>query len=126
MDNTAINIAIAENHVLLGTVLQNALSSRGYNVIVTAENGAELLTQMKSLKELPDLCIVDITMPVMDGYETVRQLRKEYPSVKILAMTIFDHIDKRDAILAAGAHEYIVKNEPIENWETVIAGLFAS
>lgn len=120
MENPIITIAIAENHLLLRTALQVVLEAMGFKVILTAQNGEQLLEELKNAKQLPSLCILDINMPVLDGYETARQLKRLYPFLKILAMTVFDNDKKKQAILNAGADDFIVKSDPIEKWEITI------
>lgn len=120
MEATDIRIAIAENHTLLRRSLQVVLESVGFNVICIAENGNRLLEQIKIIKRLPSICIVDISMTVIDGFQTVRHLRQHYPGIKILAMTVFENEKKRTAVIAAGAHDVIIKSESLENWKATI------
>ncbi|MFT3703053.1 MAG: response regulator transcription factor [Agriterribacter sp.] len=120
MDNSTITIGIAEDHIFLRKALQIALDSIGFKVLIVAADGLRFLEQMSSVNQPPSLCIIDVNMPVMDGCVTVRKLKAAYPSVRVLAMTVFENDKKRNAILAAGADDFIVKSEPIEKWEQMI------
>jgi len=72
------------------------------------------------MDKLPDVCLLDIDMPVMDGYQTASILKEKYPTIKILAMTVFNHIEKRENILMLGADGFLLKSNKPETWiETI-------
>ncbi len=84
-----------------------------------ANNGQELLLAIKCSKVLPDIIMMEIIMPIMNGYETIIQLKKQYPNIKIL---ILSHIKEPNAILYLfnlGINEYIKKCDPTLNFESV-------
>ncbi|TAH08201.1 MAG: DNA-binding response regulator [Sphingobacteriia bacterium] len=88
-------------------------------VVGEANNGQELLSAIKCSKVLPDIIMMDITMPIMNGYETVIQLKKQYPNIKIL---ILSHIKEPNAMLHlfnSGINGYIKKCDPTVNFESV-------
>ena len=89
-------------------LLESILKGNGYGV-TSAKNGAEALASAK--KDPPDLIITDILMPVMDGYETARELRKipDVSSTPIVALTSYAMAGDREKALAAGCTGYIEK-----------------
>lgn len=105
------SVALVDDHVLLRQGLANLVNTfTGYNVCFEADNGKQLIDKMKSAGTIPDAILVDIHMPVMDGFQTAAWLRKNHPSVKVLALSMSDEQDVIIKMLQAGAHGYILKN----------------
>ncbi len=82
-------------------------------VVLMAVNGHDFLEQMKSLTgdKHPDVVLMDIEMPGMDGIETVQVGKQLYPAVKFLMLTVFDDDDKIFEAIKAGAGGYLLKDE---------------
>lgn len=116
----SIKIAIADDFRLMRETLKQFLSINGCEVVVEANNGKNLIEQMEVCETLPDLCIVDIDMPVMDGYETTKQLQQRFPNIKVLATTVFKNQQKSEKVMACGALGVILKNSEPHEWQEVI------
>lgn len=84
--NSAISVALVDDHKIFRQGLIEVLNHLGYTVTIEASNGKELLDTL-SKTSIPEICILDIHMPVMDGFETTRRLHKKYPQIKILAFS---------------------------------------
>ncbi|NVO19874.1 MAG: response regulator transcription factor [Bacteroidetes bacterium] len=84
-------------------------------VIFTAQNGRDFLEQMKALprNKLPEVVLMDIEMPLMDGIKAVQHAHALYPEVKFLMLTVFDDDDKIFEAIKAGANGYLLKDEKI-------------
>ncbi len=111
-----IRIAIVDDKRLLRTTLEDQLSYyEELYVIFTAEDGKDFLTKMKNLQpsELPQLVLMDIEMPNMDGIETVGVINVVYPSVLCLMLTVFDDDEKLFEAIKAGACGYLLKDEKV-------------
>lgn len=80
-----------------------------YKVILEASNGQDLQRKLQSATILPDICVVDISMPIMDGYETASWLRLHHPDIKTLAMSMYNHEQVIIRILRHGARGFIEK-----------------
>lgn len=113
-------IAIADNHRLMRQTLAAFLTNEGYQVVIQAGNGRILLDQIKTESKLPDICLLDIEMPEMDGYETAACLRREYPSIKILGITVFDNSAKKERMLRCGADGFLIKTGNPAEWLQII------
>jgi DNA-binding NarL/FixJ family response regulator len=121
----SIRIIIADDHRLFREGLVNLLSeSKDIEIIAQAENGKDVLEKAKELN--PNIVIMDIGMPIINGVEATRQLFKELPDIKVIALSM--HSDKQyiKGMLEAGASGYLFKNcaydELIEAIQTVNSG----
>ena len=110
-----IKIALVDDHVLLRKSLGILIGMlQDFDIMLQADNGQDFINQLKT-NPLPDIALLDITMPVMDGVETARWLKQNHPEVKVLALSMI----KNDLIiirmLKNGARGYILKDcEPSE------------
>ena len=107
-------IVLADDHILLRNGLASLVQSHGYTVLFEADNGRDFIKKLNPL-QLPDIVLMDINMPQMDGYETTRWLKKYHPLVKVLALSMYDNEAAVIRMLQAGAKGYILKDcEPAE------------
>ncbi|MBK7695551.1 MAG: response regulator transcription factor [Saprospiraceae bacterium] len=112
--NMPVRIAIVDdkpqNRISLSEELGN---SANLNVVLIARNGVDFLEQMKLIdaSNLPQVVLMDIEMPEMDGIAAVMQSRVLYPEVYFLMLTIFDDEDKIFEAIRCGANGYLLKDE---------------
>jgi two-component system invasion response regulator UvrY len=113
--NKKIQVAIVDDHNLLRKALAKLISSfENYAVLFEGNSGKEIKAKI-ALQVIPDVILLDVNMPDMDGYETVRWLNKNYPQVKVLALSMFSDETTIIRMLRLGAKGYILKNiEPEE------------
>jgi DNA-binding NarL/FixJ family response regulator len=110
---SSITIAIAEdNELALKSILKKLSFFNDLSVMFAAGNGTDLLN--KFISQQPDIVLMDIEMPVMDGIIATRQLKEQYPQVKVLMLTTFDDDDKIFNAILAGASGYLLKDESAE------------
>ena len=110
MKKSKINIAIVDDHELLRQGLSNLIGNFSlYVILFEAANGKELISKVqKGL--VPDIVMLDINMPEMDGYDTALWLKKNYPDVKVLTLSMYDTESCIIRMLTNGAKGYIFKN----------------
>ena len=104
-----IRVVMAEDHQMLVDGVQSFYEyDTEINIIGTVNNGDELVKLVASKQ--PKLVITDIRMPIMDGIEATRIIKKKWSHVYVLAMTMFDQPDAIQQMVNAGATGYILKN----------------
>jgi len=103
------NIALTDDHILLRNGLAGLLKNLGHNILFEADNGKDLMQKLNP-KKLPDIILMDINMPGMDGCEATQWLRNNYPSVKVLALSMYDNESSIIRMLKCGARGYILKD----------------
>ena len=110
-----IQVAVVDDHTLLRNALAKLIDSfEHFSVYFQAENGEELKEKLKK-KYIPDIVLLDVNMPGMNGFETAEWLFKNHPQVKVLALSMFSDENTIIRMLKLGAKGYIVKTaEPEE------------
>jgi DNA-binding NarL/FixJ family response regulator len=108
-------VALIDDHILLRNGLASMVSSfDDYTVSMEANNGKHFIEQLAP-SAVPDLVLMDINMPEMDGFETTLWLKEHHPDVKVLALSMYDNEQSIIRILKNGAKGYILKEtEPKE------------
>lgn len=105
-----INIAIVDDNVVLAEQLkENLLMAENINIVFMAINGKDLLEKLTLQKKLPDVILMDIEMPVMNGIEATAIVTKE-TAIKVLILTVFDNDEKVFEAIKAGAAGYLLKD----------------
>ena len=103
-------ILVVDDHDVFRRGLKSLLSESSLgDVCGEAENGEQAIEKVKALK--PDLVVLDISMPVMNGLEAARRIRQMAPSTKILILTMHDSSQMLDTAKKAGADDLVVKSE---------------
>ena len=103
-----IKVLIVDDHTLVRAGIRSLLALvEGIEVVGEASDGKEALVKVRQL--VPDVVLMDLAMPVMGGLEATRRLRKEFPGVKVLALTQYDDSEYVIPIIEAGARGFITK-----------------
>ncbi len=108
-------ISIVDDHTMFRKGLITLINIfPGYTVLFDAANGKDFIKQINP-KKLPDIVLMDITMPEMDGYATTEWLQKNYPDINVLALSTMDSESAIIKMIKSGAKGYILKDaEPAE------------
>ena len=124
-DLMPIRIAVVDdNPGLLRTLLQNLALFSEVEVVCTAMDGEQAIRQID--KHQPQVILMDIEMPVLDGITATARIKQQWPSINVLMLTIFDRDDKLFEAIKAGASGYLLKDERpariVQAIEDVVAG----
>lgn len=108
-NRTHTRILIADDHELMRHGIRQLLTNEGYSVVDEAGDGRELIAKARSLR--PDVLVVDITMPELNGIDAIRAVRKELPEVVAVVLSVHDSDSLISSVLAAGAGGYVLKSD---------------
>ena len=115
-------IVLTDDHVLLRNGLAALVKNLGHHVLFEANNGKDLIEKLTP-GNIPDIVLLDINMPEMDGYETAQWLKTNYPAVKVLALSMYDNETAIIRMLRLGAKGYILKDSDPEELDTAIEAI---
>lgn len=111
MPMTKIKIGLVDDHQLFLKSLSLLLESfKGYEVIMEASNGKDLQEKLKGRKTLPDIILVDVNMPVMNGVETTKWLTENHPEIKPVALSMNADDNAIISMFKAGCCGYLLKD----------------
>jgi DNA-binding NarL/FixJ family response regulator len=109
-------IAIADDHLLIAKAISSIVDGfNDFEVLYEVENGKALQERIKQTGKIPDIVLLDISMPVMDGFATAVWLRECHPEILIMALSVQDDDESLIKMIKAGARGYLHKNvHPVE------------
>jgi len=115
-----IRVAIADDHKIFRDGIRMALRDKEYlNILWEAEDGKDLMHKLK-LKQ-PDVLLMDIRMPEVDGINAIGMIRKEYDGIKIIVLTMYDDQEMITRMMEMGANAYLTKTtDPDEIYQAII------
>ncbi len=120
MKSETIKIALVDDHVLFRNGLKLLLSNEpNMSVIIEAGDGADFLSQL-SAKKQPDIVLMDIGMPNMDGIEATRLAVERMPEIRVIALSMFGEEDYYYRMINAGAKGFLLKNSEISDVKEAI------
>jgi DNA-binding NarL/FixJ family response regulator len=113
MSSEQIRVAIADDHILFRAGVKTALSMhRDIRIVAEADNGMQLLNLLKHIN--PDVILLDIQMPIMDGMTTLPEIKRLYPEIKVVMLTMHNDHSMISRLLELGANGYLTKNSDSE------------
>ncbi|HSU51605.1 MAG TPA: response regulator transcription factor [Segetibacter sp.] len=122
--NDKIKVLVTDDHALFRAGVKASLSHYpDIEFIGEAENGMQLLNLVKSLH--PDVILLDIQMPIMDGIATLPEVKKILPDARIIMLTMNDDIGMISKLMEIGANSYLIKNSDSETIYEAIKTVFA-
>ena len=111
--NTVIKVAICDDHALFRTGVKTSLSSRkDIQMVAEAENGMQLLNLLKHIQ--PDVILLDIQMPIMDGLTTLPEVKRLYPNIKVIMLSMHNDHSMISRMMEIGANSYLTKDSDSE------------
>ena len=120
MASTQIKIAIADDHKIFRDGIKMALSDKeNLKILWEAEDGKDMMHKIGI--KMPDVLLMDIRMPEIDGINAIQILRKEYETVKIIVLTMYDDHQMITKMMEMGANAYLTKTtDPEEIYEAIL------
>lgn len=120
-----LTIGLVDDHQLfLKSLILMLESFKNYDVVVEASNGKELQEKLLAAKVLPDIMLIDVAMPVMDGIETAKWLTETYPAVKLVALSMNDNDNSIIAMIKAGCCAYLLKDTHPTELEKALEAIY--
>lgn len=110
MENSPIRIAYIEDHIGMRELLCNSLErTRKISVVFDSDDGYELMDYLRNAFPLPDICLLDINMPKVDGLTILKLIRKQYKKMPCLIYSMFDNPLTIAKAISEGANGYLTK-----------------
>ncbi len=119
--NSSPTIAIADDHSLVREGIISLLDSLGYKVSYACKNGKEVVDYCVENK--PDIVLMDISMPIMDGIAATAKLRESVPNTSVIALSMLDDDLTLIRMMRAGAKSYVLKDAPSNELDDAIKGV---
>jgi len=107
--NPAISVAIVDDHSIWRDLLSKMARQLGYHVAFTAINGIDCILRIQTVAQKNLVCIIDIEMPIMNGFETTRQIKTKYPDTRIIGLSIKNDPNTIAKMMQCGADGFIQK-----------------
>lgn len=109
-------IVIVDDHILIAQALKGIIENfENFEVLYECENGKDLQEKFKLKKPIPDVVLLDVSMPIMDGFETAKWLKENYPEVLIMTLSMQNDDQSVIKMIKSGSNGYLLKNShPIE------------
>lgn len=110
MENT-IKIALAEDEILFREAISFLLkNNKNFKIVFEGSNGYELITFLESSATLPDIVILDIKMPLLNGIEAAKIIRNQFPDIKVIFLTSYHSHTFIANMISLGASSFLIKN----------------
>ena len=117
-------IVIVDDHLLIAKALEGIIGNfEDFEVIDVAENGKDLIEKLKNGQKIPDIVLLDISMPIMNGFETALWLKEHYPNIKVMALSMQGDDNSVIKMIRNGAKGYLLKNTHPKDLETALTKL---
>jgi DNA-binding NarL/FixJ family response regulator len=117
-------IVIVDDHILIAKALEGIIDNfNDFEVIYVCENGQDLIDKLENNSQIPDFILLDISMPIMNGFETAAWLTKNHPGIKIMALSMQGDDNSVIKMIKNGAKGYLLKNTHPKDLETALTKL---
>lgn len=118
------SIVIVDDHTLIAQAIKSIISNfEAFEVLYVCENGADLIEKLNQNKKNLDIILLDISMPIMNGFETAKWLNENKPDVLIMALSMQNDEESVIKMIKNGAHGYLLKNSHPADLEKALFSL---
>src|SRR6185369_11710794 len=124
-DQTVINIAIADQHPIYRYGLINIIHSMDeFRLVFDVSNGPDLIDKLKDAEVFPDICIIDLSKNEVDNYDIIRQIKKRWIGLRILALSVFNSEFSIIRMINLGVNGFLSKGCEPEEIRTALISLY--
>lgn len=118
-----ITVAYADDHVAVRKGIIACLKEeKTIEVIIEGDNGEDLLNKLVNAQNLPDVCLIDINMPKMNGFQLLKEIKKRWPGLGCLVLTVFENDSYVIEMIRHGANGYLLKScNPAEIADAIVS-----
>lgn len=121
---TKKTIAIVDDHVLIAQAIKGIIANfENFETICECENGQELIDKITTRHIVPDIVLLDISMPVMDGFQTANWLQKNHPEILVMVLSMQNDEQTVIKMVKNGAKSYLLKNSHPRELESALLKL---
>ncbi|WP_292009754.1 response regulator transcription factor [Chryseobacterium sp.] len=118
------SIVIVDDHILIAKALEGIIDNfQDFEVIYVCENGKDLIQKFENDQKIPDIILLDISMPIMDGFETMSWIKDKHPGIKVMALSMQGDDKSVIRMIKNGAKGYLLKNTHPKDLETALTRL---
>jgi DNA-binding NarL/FixJ family response regulator len=114
----AVRVVIVDDHDLFRDALSMLLQAQGHDVVATVSNGEQAVTIVGELE--PDVVLMDVKMPIVDGMEAARRIKCQWPAIKVVMLSAFDDEEYVLGAIKLGAEGYVLKDTPGEEFGALV------
>ncbi len=123
LNGKILDVIIVDDHSLFRNGLKILLTTAGhFNVVAEAENGKEFLDLLPHIQ--PDIVLMDIDMPVLDGIEATKEALKKYPELKVITLSMFGEEEYYYKMIEAGVKGFLLKNSDINEVKNALITVY--
>jgi DNA-binding NarL/FixJ family response regulator len=120
-----IKIGLVDDHQLFLKLLSQLFNNlNGFSVVVEAKNGRELMEKIEAGSDLPDIMLIDVNMPEMNGVQTAQWLHATHPAIRLVALTMNEQEQTVVNMVNAGCCSYLLKDTHPEQLEKVLTEIY--
>lgn len=117
-------IVVVDDHILIAKALEGIIGNfKDFEVVYVCENGKDLIQKFENNSIIPDFILLDISMPIMDGFETAAWLTKNHPKIKVMALSMQGDDTSVIKMIKNGAKGYLLKNTHPKDLENALIKL---
>ncbi|NML70288.1 response regulator transcription factor [Chryseobacterium sp. RP-3-3] len=117
-------IVIVDDHILIAKALEGIIGNfNEFEVIYVCENGKDLIDKLENNSKIPDIVLLDISMPIMDGFETAAWLTQNHPGIQVMALSMQGDDNSVIKMIKNGAKGYLLKNTHPKELEIALTKL---